>query len=104
MSDTAIRDQEYEKRDEPVTFRTSGRKAAWLNDVARIRGIDRSFLCHEVMSEYLDNQESIRTRTYRTRDTDALKKALEEASDALHCLMAAAGIAQRITRNRRRVS
>ena len=71
---------EYEKRDEPVTFRTSGRKAAWLNDVARVRRIDRSFLCHEVMSDYLENQQCVRTHECRTRE---IAKSLEAARTAI---------------------
>jgi hypothetical protein len=100
VSDTAVRDHEYEKRDEPVTFRTSGRKAAWLNDVARVLGVERSFLCHEVMSNYLENQEGVRTRAYRTREAETLRKALEAASDAFHCLVMAPSTTQ-ILRKRR---
>lgn len=91
---------EYEKRDEPVTFRTSGRKAAWLNDVARVRGIDRSFLCHEVISDYLESQERVRTLAYRTREIEQLEKALEAATAALRGLI----VAKPVTRKRQGIA
>lgn len=71
---------EYEKRDEPVTFRTSSRKASWLNDVARSHRIDRSLLCDEVMTDFLENQERVRIPDYRTRE---LSKRLEIAKTAI---------------------
>jgi hypothetical protein len=72
----------YEKREEPVTFRTSGRKAAWLNDVARVRRIDRSLLCDEVMTDFLENQERVRTPEYRTRELEESLNAARSALDA----------------------
>ncbi len=74
---------EYEKREEPVTFRTSGRKAAWLNDVARVRRIDRSALVDELVTEYLENQERVRTPEYRTREIAEQLKAAKVAIDAV---------------------
>jgi hypothetical protein len=73
---------EYEKREEPVTFRTSERKAAWLNDVARVRRIERSLLCDQVLTDWLENQERVRTPEYRTREIAEKLEIAKSAIDA----------------------
>ncbi len=69
----------YEKRDTPVTFRTSERKAAWIRDRARVENMDTSEYIDSVLTEHLEDKERIRIPLLRTRDAAEVAKALETA-------------------------
>ncbi len=70
---------DYEKRDEPVTFRTSERKAAWLNDVARVQQTERSALIDQILTDWLES-------TGRTRTPECTQQ-IESDLSAMECTL-----------------
>lgn len=74
--------KEYEKRDTPVTFRTSERKAAWIRDRARVENMDTSEYIDSVLTEHLENKERVRTPSLRTREAEEIAKSLKGTIDA----------------------